>query len=357
MSASAQNDRVNNITLEDVASMVVDTVNQSSEIMKRVVSRPQTWNGRSFQSPVFTNNSSLGQSFKGTETFDTAIDMNTVNMTWFPTGYAQPVGVSVVERSINSTPAGVIDLYQVSFQYAQNSMITNLANIFYGLGTGNNFDGLALIVDDGTSTSAYGGLTRSTYPTINGFLVSATAGVLDLATMGAADDGATISGDVSETPNVMLSNQTVWSLYDSLLQPTARATYGAMGGGFIDGSTAVKNSVNPNDGFKLNAGSTSVTFRGKPFVRDQKSPAGKLWFLNEDWFDFKSLSLKGLNTIATTESVTDGAYDKYKVSAFQFREMMMPVNQLSEVGIFVMYGNLVCKNPNRNSLISSITTT
>lgn len=357
MSASAQNDRVNNITLEDIAAKVVDTVNKSSEIMKRVVSRPQTWNGRSFQSPIFTNNSSLGQSFKGTETFSTDIDMNTVNMTWYPTGYAQPVGISVVERSINATPAGVIDMYQVSYQYAQNSMITNLGNIFYGLGSGNNFDGLALIVDDGTSTSSYAGLTRATYPTINGYLVSATAGVLDLATMQSTDDGATISGDVSETPNVLLSNQTVWSLYDSLLEPTSRATYGAMGGGFIDGSTAVKQNANPSDGFKLNAGATSVTFRGKPFVRDQKSPSGKLWFLNEDWFDFKSLSLKGLNTIATTESVTTGAYDNYKVSAFQFREMMMPVNQLSEVGIFVMYGNLVCLNPNRNGLISSITTT
>ena len=47
MSASAQNDRVNNITLQDYNSTVVDTINKSSEIMKRVVSRPERWNGRS----------------------------------------------------------------------------------------------------------------------------------------------------------------------------------------------------------------------------------------------------------------------------------------------------------------------
>lgn len=357
MSATAQNDRVNNITLEDINSRVIDTVNRSSEIMKRVVSRPMRWNGRSFQSPIFTNNSTLGQSFKGTETFDTTIDMNTTQMTWYPTGYAQPVGVSVVERSINSTPAGVIGLYQTSYQYAQNSMITALGNIFYGFGTGNDFDGLGLIVDDGTSTSSYAGLIRSTYPTINGYLVSASGGVIDLATMSAADDGATISGDMSETPNVILTNQTVWSLYDSLLEPTSRATYGAMGGEFINGSTNVKQAPSQSDAQRLNAGATSVTFRGKPMVRDQKSPSGKMWFLNEDWFDFRSLPLQGLNIVATTESVTTGAYDNYKVSSFQFREMMMPVNQLSEVGIFVMYGNLTCLNPNRNSLISGITTT
>lgn len=337
--------------------MVVDTVNNSTEIMKRVVSRPKNWNGRSFQFPLFTNNSSLGQSFKGVETFDTSIDFNTTQATIYPTGYAQPVGVSVVERSINSTPAGVIELYQASYQYAQNSMITALGNIFYGVGAGNDFDGLGVIVDDGTSTSSYAGLTRSTYPTINAFLVSASGGVLDLATMASADDGATISGTMSETPNVLLSNQTVWSLYDSLLEPTSRATYGAMGGEFIKGDTAVQQAPSQANAQNLNAGATSVSYRGKPFVRDQKSPSGKLWGLNENWFDFRSLSLQGLNTVATTESVTSGAYDNYKVSAFQFRQPMMPVNQLAEVGIFVMYGNLYCLNPNRNFLISGITTT
>lgn len=357
MSATAQNDRVNNITLEDINSMVVDTVNKSSEIMKRVVANPKRWNGRSFQWPVFTNTSSLGQSFKNTETFDTSIDMNTAQATIYPTGYAQPVGVSIVERSINATPAGVIDLYQSSYQYAQNSMITALGNIFYGVGSGNDFDGLGVIVDDGTLTTSYAGLTRATYPTINGTVTAATAGVIDLSTMSSADDAATISGNMSETPNVIMSNQTVWSLYDSLLEPTSRATYGGVGGGFIDGSTAVKQDPSQGDALRLNAGATSVTFRGKPFVRDQKSPTGKMWFINENWFDFKSLPLTGLNIVGTTESVTNGAYDKYKVSAFQFREPLMPVNQLAEVGIFVMYGNLYCKNPNRNAVITGITTT
>lgn len=357
MSATAQNDRVNNLTLEDINAGVVDTVSKSSEIMKRVVSKPLRWNGRSYQTPIFVNNSSLGTPFKGTETFDTTIDMNAPNLVWFPTGYAQPVGVSVVERSINATPAGVVDLYQASYQYAQNSMITALGTIFYGFGLGNAFDGLGVIIDNGASTSSYGGLTRATYPTINGFLVAASAGVIDLPTMAAADDGSTISGDMSETSNVILGNQTVWSLYDSLLEPTSRATYGALGGEFITGSTGVGSQPQQSQALNLKAGATSVSFRDKDFVRDQKSPAGSMWFTNERWFEFRSLPLEGLNVIATTESVTAGAYDNYKVSAFQFRQMMMPVNQLAEVGIFVMYGNLICKNPNRNALISGITTT
>lgn len=357
MSATAQNDRVNNITLQDYNATVVDTINKSSEIMRRVVSQPDRWNGRSYSSPIFTANSQLGTSFKGTENFDTTIDYNTQQMTWFPTGYAQPVGVSVVERSINATPSGVVDLYKSSYQYAQNSMITALGNIFYGYGIGNDFDGLNLIVDDGTSTSTYAGLTRATYPTINGYVVAASAGVLDLSLLATADDGATISGDESETPNVLMSNQTVWSLYESLLSPTVSARYDAQGGTFVDGTTAVNKAVSQSDSLYLTGGALSVSFRGKPYVRDQKATSGTIFGLNDHWFHFRSLKLVGLDMVATQEDVTTGAYDDYKVSAFQFREPIQPVNQLAEVGIFVMYGQFFCENSNRNFKITGITTT
>jgi len=356
MSATAQNDRVNNITLQDYNSTVVDTISKSSEIMRGIVSRPDRWNGRSYSSPIFTNNSQLGTSFKGTETFDTSIDYNTQQMTWFPTGYAQPVGVSVVERSINSTPSGVVDLYKSSYQYAQNSMITALGQIFYGYGNGNDFDGLGVIVDDGTSTASYAGLTRATYPTINGYVTAASGGVLDLDLMAAADDGASISGDESETPNKIMATQSVWSLYESLLSPTVSARYDSLGGSFVDGSSALNQSVSQSNAQWLRGGATSVSFRGKPLIRDQKCPTTQMIGLNDKWFHFRSLKLEGLDLVATEEDVTAGAYKQYKVSAFQFRKPLMPVNQLAEVGIFVMYGQFYCENPNRNFKITGITT-
>lgn len=362
MSATAQNDRVGNITLEDINATTVDAVNRSSEINKRVLANPQRWNGRYQSIPLFTNNSSLGQSFKGTETFSTSVDYNTTPMTFYPTGYAQPVGISVVERSLNATPAGVIELYQNSYEYAQNSMITALGQIFYGYGTGNDFDGLGLIIDDGTSTSSYGGLSRTTYGAyINAGgstgIIPASGGVLDLATMDSADDAATIAGDASETPNALLTNQTVWSLYASLLTPTAFAQYGAMGGEYIKGTTGVGQPVNMNAAPTFHGGTNSVTYRGKPVVRDQKAGSGKMYFVNDKYLVFKSLPLVGLNNVATQERTVDGAYDNLKLSSFQFRQPLMPVNQLSEVGIFVLYGNMYSKNPNRDELITGITTT
>lgn len=358
--ATAQNARVNNLTLEQILPKVADTINKSSWILNRTMGRPTAWNGRLAQEPIFTNNSSLGTSFKGVETFSTAIDMNTVNLTWYATGYAQPVSLSTVERSMNATPLGVIDLYKTSFEYAQNSMSSALGTIFYGFGTGNDFDGLGLIVDDGTNTSSYGGLLRSVYgANINcggsTGIIPASGGVLTLETMAAADDAATVSGLASETPNVVISNRTVWTLYESLLQPMVVANYNAFGQPVVGGTTGEAKPVSFGDGLEGKGGYTSASYRGKPYVRDDKSTAQMQWFLNETLLQFKSLRLQGLQTIKVANQVTEGVYDKVPPTAMQWRDLMSPVNQLAETGILVAYGNLIDKNPNRNEKVSGIT--
>lgn len=364
MAATAQDTRVGNLTLEKILPKIADTVNKSNVILQRIMTNGlvKPWNGRLVQEPIFINRSSQGQSFKGVETFSTSIDMNTVNLSWYSTGYAQPVTVSTVERGINGTPLGVIDLKSASFEYAQNSMSYALGNLFYGFGIGNGFDGLGLIVDDGTSTSSYGGLSRTTYgANINcggsTGIIAASGGVLDLATMASADDAATVSGLNTETPNIIISNRTVWSLYESLLEPTKMAQYATMGQPVVNGDTAVGQAMRPADGLRGRGGFSSLDFRGKPYVRDDLSTSGVQWFLNETLLEFHSLSLPGLSTVKVANSVTEGVYDKVAPTAFQWRDLMSPVNQLAEVGIFVVYGQLIHKNPIRNEKVTGITTT
>ena len=126
MAATAQDARVTSLTLEKILPKVVDTVNKSSWILNRKFGSPQPWNGRHVQQPITTTNSTLGTSFKGTETFSTSVDFAPINMTWYATGYAQPVTISQVERGMNQTPLGVINLYKASAEFAQNSMANSL---------------------------------------------------------------------------------------------------------------------------------------------------------------------------------------------------------------------------------------
>lgn len=356
--ASAQNARVTNTTLEQIIPKVVDTVNKSSWVLRRTMSSPKPWNGRLVQQAITTSNSTQGTSFKGVETFTTAVEFSPVVMTWYATGYAQPVTISQVERGINQTPLGQINLYKASFEFAQNSMSNALGTILYGFGTGNDFDGLGLIVDDGTSASTYAGLSRTTYTQINcggsTGLVAASGGVLDLATMDSADDAASVSGLISETPNVVVTTRAVWSLYGQLLEPVKMATYNAIGGNIQPGDAGIDQPTGA--GTTLNGGSSFLTYRGKPVRRDDKATSGVMFFVNEMWLEFNSLSIPGLQTVRVANQATEGVYDKVPPTAFQWRDLMSPVNQLAEVGIFVVYGNLIHRNPNRNEKITGITT-
>lgn len=356
--ASAQNARVTNTTLEYIPSTVYDTINKSSWVVRRTMSKPKPWNGRLIQEAITVSNSTQGQSFKGVETFTTSVEFAPVVLTWYSTGYAQPVTISQIEKSMNQTPLGRINLYGASYEYAQNSMSNALGGILYGFGLGNDFDGLGLIIDDGTNAANYAGLSRTTYTQINcggsTGIVAATGGVIDLATMDSADDAASVSGLLSETPNAVITTRAVWSLYGQLFEPTKMATYNALGGNIPAGDSGIADLSGA--GTTLQSGSSNVTYRGKPVIRDDKCTSGVMFFVNETLLNFYSLAIDGLSSVTVANKDTNGVYDKVPPTAFQWRDLMSPVNQLAQIGIFVVYGQLTHSNPNRNEKITGITT-
>lgn len=357
--ATAQNARVTQLGLPKILPKVVDTVNKSNWVIRQTMSNPVSANGNNIQWNLITANSTLGTSFKGVETFSTSIDFAPVQAIEYYTGYAQPVTLSQVEQGINNTPLGVIKLKVASMEFAQNSMSQALGTIMYGFGVGNDFNGLGYLVDDGTSTSTFAGLSRTTYGNFvncggSTGIVPASGGVIDLSTMDSADDAASVSGLASETPNALLTTRAVWSLYGSLLEPQKWASYGVAGGNLAVGSSQPGSA---GSGAQMMGGSVELSYRGKPVIRDDKCTSGVIFFLNETFLEFHSLSIPGLSTVSVANSVTEGVYDKVAPTAFQWRDLMSPVNQLAEVGIFVVYGQLIHRNPIRNEKITGITTT
>jgi hypothetical protein len=59
--------------------------------------------------------------------------------------------------------------------------------LWTGTGSGNSWDSIYNAADDGTNFSTYGGLSRTTYTTLNGYYL-ASAGALTLAKMATAYD-------------------------------------------------------------------------------------------------------------------------------------------------------------------------
>ena len=54
--------------------------------------------------------------------------------------------------------------------------------------------------------------------------------------------------------------------------------------------------------------------------------------------------------------VTEGVYDDIKQPSFlQLRDFMSPVNQLGDIGALIVLGNLICRQPRRQGVITGIT--
>lgn len=357
MAGAVFNDRVGNLSLSKILPKVVDTVNRSNVITLRVLNNPRPWSGKVITQPIFTTTSSIGEYFNGAHSFNTDIDMTNVVMSWYPTGFGQPVAFSRVDQALSNTEAGIISVSQASADFAANSMKSRLGDAFYATGTGDHFDGMNLIVDDGTLTSTYAGLSRTTYGTyINGAVNAASGGVLDLDAMAGVDDDASVASVNEMTPNIIITTKAAWSLYESLLEPTKKAEYRAYGYPMVTGDTAIGQAWRGDQKLGASGGFIALDFRGKPVLKDEKCGSGRMYFLNEYMMEFHSLKLPGLKTVAVGSNVTEGVYDKYKASSFQFRDYMEPYNQpTAEVGFFVVYGNVIHRDPRLNGQLTGVT--
>jgi hypothetical protein len=80
---------------------------------------------------------------------------------------------------------------------------------------------LANIVDDGTVSSSYGGLSRASYAGLNA-TVTASGGTISLLKVRQLSNSVT---DGKVEPDLALTDYTTWSYFEQLLIPFQRNTY------------------------------------------------------------------------------------------------------------------------------------
>lgn len=362
----AFSERVTSVTYDKIIPKVVDGVNNSNIFTARTAAMAKRWHGASIKQPIRIANSTSGGSFSGMDTFNVSQTDNTRSMTWYPKSYAQSVVVSGVERAVNSgSDAQAIRLLGNLMDEAKTSMAEGVGTALYGDGTGNSgkdFDGLKLIVDDGTGSASYAGLTRATYPATKGNVIAATGGVLSLDLITGAFDVASAAGSGQESPNIIYTTKAAWSLVEKLMIAASaiQAQYTAtaiQGYNRVSGKTPTGTSVSASE-IKGVIGFNAINVRGIPCVADDKCPSGHMYFLNEHYLEFDSLQDPELRQVKSSLEVTDGAYsdNSSQVPSFiQMREFLKPTNQYGEIGALFVLGNLICRQPRRNSVITGIT--
>ena len=212
--------------------------------------------------------------------------------------YAASIAISGIEEAKNNGEQAILNLLEAKVMQAEESMKEGFNQMFYGDGTGNSgkdWNGLGNIVE---ASGTVGGINRATAG--NEFWQSYeenTAGALTLASMTTAYNSVSVGND---HPDMVLTTQTLFEKYESLLQPQLRYT---------DTKTA-------------DAGFQNLLFKAAPVTYDAHCTAGVMYFLNS-----KYITLVG-----------------HSGKWFSQTEFIRPENMDAQYALIMCYGNLTVRN-------------
>ena len=332
--------RLSTTTNSILLPKVTDTVLDSNVFATRMLTRPAKWTGEKIQKSVKVSKNDQGGSFDGFDTFSTTAVDTRQKMEFEAKFYEMPVTLALTELSKNQADKtqGVIDLASVEMASSAEDMADDIGTIFYGTGAGKDFDGLEAIIDDGTNSANYGGLSRSTFTTLQS-TVTASGGSLTLAKM------STLYTDITSgtlKPTVGLCDQTVWNLYEQLLQSTERIMKDV--------------PMRADMPFDAKTGFTGLAFKGFPILADEKATGNTLYYVNENFMEWRALPMA--MTKPVNFSVTDiegNDYSDVKGLGFSWSDWIKPTNQASITGHIYLGGQLWSSNPKRHGKLTGIT--
>jgi hypothetical protein len=329
-----------NATIRDGLVKVVDTVLTSNVFTRELLTRPTVWKGKKYVQPVRVTSNGNGTSFQGMDTLATSATETTKNMEFEATGYSINVGLPRQEIDISGSDLSVNDLVKFKMEEAAIDMAEDLGGIFYGTGAGKAFNGLENIVDDGTNAATIGGLSRTTYPTLNA-TVTSSSGTLSLTKMNTLYN--TIS-DGTLTPTHVFTTKAVHALYEQIAQT-------------LNQYTAL-----PNTMLKAGAGFRELTFKGIPVLSDSKCTSGVMYMLNMNMLNFamlKSRDFKGMSAEPvnyTMESMDGTPNPSVQGLGFSWTGFNKSYNQYAVNGHIILQGEFIVKDPGRNGKLTAITT-
>jgi hypothetical protein len=226
---------------------------------------------------------------------------------------AASIAISGIEEAKNRGTEAIIKLLNAKIMQAEMSLKTSLNDMLFSDGTGNggkDFNGLGNIV--GTQNNSVGGINSTTNTWWNPTEATTMAATLSLANMADVYNRASRGSDV---PDLIITNNSLYEKYESLLQTNVRY----------------------QDVAKANAGFTNLLFKQTPVVFDLAlavdTSDAPMYFLNT-----KYLKLTGMNShwFETTE------FQKGTVAGVDARYALV-----------MAFGELTCSNRSRQGFLTA----
>ncbi len=339
---------VTTVTRTAIPKRVYDTVTLGTPGLMSFLRKGTEWTTGTKYEPVikYQDSTNGGNTGIANQLDSDRQDVRT-NMSFEPKQTYKPVVIANIEQKLNEGDERIVSLLEAEFDSQAQSLLNLMAqNLYTGNGTGNEWDSLFNAASDSTLFANYGGLSRSTYTSINGYYLAST-GALTLAKMATAYDDVTVGMD---EPDFMLTTKGLWSSYESLLTPTLRSSYEGFSFPNYDqyGMVTQKSqSMGATQGFR------TVTYRGTPIARDEQIPSGRMHFVNTRAFHFHGIDLggqEGFQSLNFKKSNKEGVPmgvpgNVPSAKGFNFRVLMSPVDQFAQVGYLLYTGDFVSENP------------
>ena len=339
--------RLNTLTNTYLLPKVCDTVLRENPLTEKILNAPEKWRSEQIKKSIKVVKNTNGTSFAGFQTLPSQA-VNTRQYLLFPAKFYQiDVTIPLTDVAVNMTDdERVLDLAEAEMTSSAEDMADSIGNIFQLSGTGNgslDFNGLQNIVDDGTTSPTYGGLSRTTYPMLKSTSTD-FSGTISLQKMSTLYNAIT---DGTIMPSYGTSDRTTYSYYEQLIEPKNRLYV-----------TVPEVRKNNKEGLAGTAGFTTLTYKGIGIVPDRKVPlgyggfagAGQLYFLREEDLEFRAIEKfpESEPVKFVEKDFEDNDYENVKGLGFHWTGWVKPVNQLAYVGRVVLAGEFWSKNPRRH---------
>lgn len=333
---------VDTLTLEEIVPRVVDTILRANTFTTKMLTKTKRFDAATQDFPIKFQVGTAIKSFIGFDDLPTSFTDTRVLMKYNPRFVTANVALAGTDLVANNTMRKRIDLTKAEMVSRAQDLADAVGSMLYTTGTGNNnkdFLGLGALVDNGNTVSTIGGLSRSTYPTLQSTVTASTT--LSFAVMRTLFNNI---ADATEVPTRSYTDYPTWGLFEQLLQPQEK----------------IYKEVNVAPNYKGYEGFSGLMFAGLELVPDRKCPSGYLYMLNDNYLDFYGLDVEldafdGAKKVEVSSKLfTGNSYNEVSNLGFYWTGFIKTTNQFAFNSFIVLGGNLLTDNPRRHGVLTGL---
>ena len=348
-------------TQDKINNTVIDSVSNENVITGRFLNNKARFRGTQEKQSIYVGNSNAidarGGGFRGTDRFNTEIRNDTTELIWNPKFVYEPMNFAYTDLSQNTGKEEVYSILARETEYAMTRLFDNIGDMLYSTNSesSKSFSGLRHMI---ANTGSYGGLSRSTYTVLNPGDTSATGydSSTTETTLTAIHNVISALTFGSIKPTVGITTPEIFDYIEALLEPTKRYDIGGY-------AQVTRDGLKPSAGaLGAATGLDAIVMKGVPIVRDDKCPAGHLFFLNEKELKFHYIpfgKMFGYTEQTMKPSVVQGNYDQNiqggHKTGISYSGLKEPVDQAAAISQFILAGEFICRDPRKQGALTALT--